>query len=257
MSKHMLRKGDSVPFTQISNEILNATDLSLKAKGLYAFMLSKPNDWHFTAHSMEKQLSEERKSILRILKELINYGLVVYYRDDKARSVYIIYNTPQNTINREQSQNGTAGPKMVPSQNGTVPKRDCINNNISLTNKEILKTPPSPQGEYSAKASGREDKKSSSKSKERNIQKLNLPKEVQQYRKVLIEQVKQLDKTVLIAEHIMLGNDELSIYVDVQGYISSNTRNMFLLSEIEDIWIKLYEYNEARKQSRYLGNTNA
>lgn len=35
-------------FAQIKNEILEDKNLSWKAKGIYAYMFSKPNDWDFS-----------------------------------------------------------------------------------------------------------------------------------------------------------------------------------------------------------------
>jgi len=143
MSKHYLTKGDSIPFTQISNEILNASDLSLKAKGLYAFMYSKPNDWHFTSASMASQLKEGKDSILSTLKELINYGLITFKKNTDGSANYIIYYKRQSTKPKKQPkrENPTQGKphsgKTPLRENPTQGKPHRINNKDTFSNKDL------------------------------------------------------------------------------------------------------------------------
>ena len=59
--KDSLLKKQVVPFTQVSNNLINDKNLSLKSKGLYVFMFSKPQGWNFTIRSMSKQ---RRKSLI-------------------------------------------------------------------------------------------------------------------------------------------------------------------------------------------------
>lgn len=47
MSKTNTTKKQALPFTQIVNAVLEDKRISLKAKGLYAFMFSKPDNWSF------------------------------------------------------------------------------------------------------------------------------------------------------------------------------------------------------------------
>ena len=58
-------------FTQISNHLLNDCELSLKAKGLFAYMQSKPENWAFHLQGMQKQLKESRGTIISIINELV------------------------------------------------------------------------------------------------------------------------------------------------------------------------------------------
>ena len=77
-------------FTQISNVLLNDKTLSLKAKGLYSFMYSKPNDWNFTIRSMSKQLKEGVDCIAATLKELKVSGWVHHRKDTNGTGEYLI-----------------------------------------------------------------------------------------------------------------------------------------------------------------------
>lgn len=57
-------------FTQISNHILNDNNLSLKAKGLIAFMLSKPDKWKFSIEAIATQCKEGVSVVKAAVKEL-------------------------------------------------------------------------------------------------------------------------------------------------------------------------------------------
>ena len=50
----------SLPFTQISNVILNDAGLSLKAKGLYAYLFSKPDGWIYHNAVILREIKEGR-----------------------------------------------------------------------------------------------------------------------------------------------------------------------------------------------------
>ena len=57
-------------FGVIPNELLNNPNVSFKAKGLYAFIQSKPDDWDFSAERIATQTSDGRDAIRSALKEL-------------------------------------------------------------------------------------------------------------------------------------------------------------------------------------------
>ena len=78
------------PFTMVSNSILNDANVSLPAKGLYAFMRSKPDNWNFTIRSMAKQLKEGQTAIGNYLKELRSLGWIEYKKNQDGTGVYLI-----------------------------------------------------------------------------------------------------------------------------------------------------------------------
>ena len=245
-------------FAVIPNDLIRSHSLSAMAKVIYCYLSSRINqsDWKFYISEISSNMKESEKTVRNAIQDLISSGWVerTIIRNDKGQyshSVFLLNHDVSSIYPKPTDGKPTDGKPT----DGKLPTTNKDKTNKERKNKD--NKPPNPHGEQSASASGNEDKKSSSKSKGRAVQKLVLSKEVQQYRKALLEQVKQIGKTVLVSEYLMLGNEELSIYVDVHGRISSNTRNMFLISELNEIWIKLYQYNEARKQSRYSGNTNA
>lgn len=75
MSKIKINKQSN--FTMVSNHVLRNTNLSLKAKGLYAYMWSLPEDWDYSVSGLTKVLKEGRDAINEALKELEREGYLV------------------------------------------------------------------------------------------------------------------------------------------------------------------------------------
>jgi len=113
---------DGVPFTQISNALLNDEKLSFKAKGMYCYMYSKPNDWNFTASSIAKQMKDGRDSVLGALNELKESGWITHSKHADGSGEYMIHVDPK-------SEN----PELV---NPTVGKPDRINNKDTIQTKK-------------------------------------------------------------------------------------------------------------------------
>ena len=58
----------------VPNELLNRTDISMKAKGLFAFMQSKPDGWSFSVERISNQTLEGKEAIQSGIKELEDAG---------------------------------------------------------------------------------------------------------------------------------------------------------------------------------------
>ena len=54
----------------IPNEVLNNPNMSARAKGLYAYIQSKPNDWDFSTDRIAKDHLEGRDAIRNAVTEL-------------------------------------------------------------------------------------------------------------------------------------------------------------------------------------------
>lgn len=63
-----------VPFTQIANSVLNDKKLSLRAKGLFAYIYSKPYGWEFSSYRMSQESIEGRDAIRTAVAELMDAG---------------------------------------------------------------------------------------------------------------------------------------------------------------------------------------
>lgn len=89
MEDNVFRK-QKVPFTQVPNELLYSSEISLKAKGLWAYMNAKPDGWNFSATRIAEEVKEDRKAILTALRELVASGYLVANKLASGRMEYIL-----------------------------------------------------------------------------------------------------------------------------------------------------------------------
>ena len=71
------RTEKSKDYVVMSNVFLQRKDLSIKAKGLLAYMLSLPDDWKFTIGGLTFQLKECKSAVAAMLDELVSAGTVM------------------------------------------------------------------------------------------------------------------------------------------------------------------------------------
>ncbi len=129
-----------VPFTQIANEVLNSPELSFKAKGIYAFMMGKPNNWNFTIRSMAKQVSDGEKAIKSGIKELKNLGYIEYEKHKDGTGTYHL-KVHVGTVKNPKVRNGHKASDSLKcetprSRNGLKPKQARISNKEPSSNKD-------------------------------------------------------------------------------------------------------------------------
>jgi len=153
-------KKHKVNYSQISNYLLNDKTLSLKAKGLYSFMFSKPDDFNFTIRSMSKQLLEGQRAIMVGLQELRDKGWISYTKHPDGTGEYFLNENP----NIENSNMGEPNCQNPNIDNSNLLKEQRINNIDLYNNKdnnnnevslfsdlepkaEIVKKPVTPQKE--------------------------------------------------------------------------------------------------------------
>jgi len=61
-------------YATVPNHVLNDSNLSLKAKGLFAYLQSKPDGWKFSVERISKQTKDGANSIKSGIKELEEMG---------------------------------------------------------------------------------------------------------------------------------------------------------------------------------------
>jgi len=88
-----------VPFTQVANVVLNNKKLSLKAKGLFAYIYSKPSGWNFSADRIAEQSEDGVSSVLAGLYELEVEGYLIRNKLASGRTEYLLSYEP-NPENR-------------------------------------------------------------------------------------------------------------------------------------------------------------
>ena len=74
MIKYTIKKEKD--FVQIPNSILTSPDISLKAKGILALMLSLPDNWNFSIEGIASKCKESKECISNAIKELEIAGYV-------------------------------------------------------------------------------------------------------------------------------------------------------------------------------------
>jgi hypothetical protein len=104
----ILRIKKEEKYAVISNEPLNNKDLTWEARGIMAYLLSKPDGWECRNYDLVNQGPASEHVIRRVIKELQEAGYIHRYRKSYGRGkiewVTEIYETPElNTAFR----NGT------------------------------------------------------------------------------------------------------------------------------------------------------
>lgn len=75
-------------FTQITNNLVNDTRLSLKSKGLYLYLASKPDDWDFYISEIASKNKDGKEAVRAGLKELERNGYLVRHQKRKSDGTY-------------------------------------------------------------------------------------------------------------------------------------------------------------------------
>lgn len=89
------------------NEFLLRKDLSLKAKGLLAFLLSLPENEKIYKSELKKYFKDGQTAINTAFNELVEKGYIVVHKkrvNGRLDYDYDIYNIPQTK--REMNKNG-------------------------------------------------------------------------------------------------------------------------------------------------------
>jgi len=95
----ILRKRQRTNFTIVSNDILNDTSLSFKARGIAVYLLSKPDNWVVNWKNLAENSTDGRDAILTGMTELKEKGYLKRDKaqDDKGRwsTAVMVADTPQ------------------------------------------------------------------------------------------------------------------------------------------------------------------
>lgn len=97
-------------FTVIPNSVINNSELSWKAKGVFAYLASKPDGWQFSAKRISNSGNEGVRSIQSSLRELEKFGYLSRKKHHSGRIDYILSSEPEcgNSILLKQQSAKTA-----------------------------------------------------------------------------------------------------------------------------------------------------
>jgi hypothetical protein len=137
------------PYTIINRNITLDNRLSLKAKGLWLYAMSKPDDWKFNLSDIVNNTADGEKSVRSALKELEKFGYLVreQKKDDRGKfkpCEWIFYETPHEIQKSSPlSQNRQA-------VNGKAQKDSLLISDIHIIDSNPYggigsKAPPTPQ----------------------------------------------------------------------------------------------------------------
>lgn len=126
-------------YATIPNDLLNNDSISLKAKGMYAFIQSKPDDWDFSAERISKQLKEGMPSVKSALQELEANGYLLRKRFHNSKGFweieYLLFENPE--VGKPLAENQVLG--NPPADKPTSGKPSNISNQ-DYSNKDYNKT---------------------------------------------------------------------------------------------------------------------
>jgi len=155
-----------IPFCQVPNKLLQDRTVSLRAKGLLAYLLSLPPDWKIYKSNLHNFLQEGRDSVNNAWQELSELGYIVSERITAADGTFVgwehnVFIEPQNQNCEEisvsdiedTSADSQEGNRLTenPNTDGSVGiKRIYSPKNINISKKEKEKkeiqfSPPTEQ----------------------------------------------------------------------------------------------------------------
>ena len=88
-------------YTVLPNRIINSPDMSFKAKGVLAYMLSRPDDWQFYLSEIVKHATDGMSAVRSAVQELIDNRYIVRIRDRDEETgkfagyIYLVFDFPQ------------------------------------------------------------------------------------------------------------------------------------------------------------------
>lgn len=122
-------------FTQVSNHILVNPNISFKAKGIYAYLISKPENYQFSAERIADGSKEGRKAILSAIKEIEDSG---YLHRSKMKDGRIEYRFFASPVDKARYLNGTV-PQSHSGTQAPINNTDLNNNTIINNTKKEKK----------------------------------------------------------------------------------------------------------------------
>jgi len=133
-------------YTCMSNHSLRNHNLSLKAKGLHALMLSLPEDWDYTLVGLKHICRESIGSINGAIQELEKEGYIIRTRarNEKGQLTaieYSIYEVPPETTENKASEPNVEKPHVENPhmEKPHVENRSQVNTNKQNTNRPSTK----------------------------------------------------------------------------------------------------------------------
>lgn len=123
-------------FATTPNALLYNSNISLRAKGLFAYIQGKPDNWNFSAERIALECKEGLQSVRSALRELETFGYLqrVKSKNEKGHweCDYILHSAPSNPADEKP----TLGNR--PTENHTTEK-PTLENHTNINKTDIIK----------------------------------------------------------------------------------------------------------------------
>lgn len=214
-------------YSVIYNEVLQRADISWQAKGIFAFLMTLPDDWEIRKTSLHNFASNGKYSTRKILTELEDIGYVTKKAVRKENGQF----SGWNYIIRERLTDGNLT-DCTKSPHRLIGQRILSTKNKQNTNNTIY-TPTKIVG-------GETDKKDFNFSEQIKEKSLNK----NQIISLFLEDVETIDEISQLYANGMKSKQDLI-----------NTRDLFLeiIEQGSDIEINFTNFNRINKYNRFLG----
>lgn len=125
-------KNKDNPYVMLNKDFLNDNRMSWRAKGLLAYLLSKPDDWEVMICDLVAKSTEGKSIVYNTLRELINIGYIERnkLRDSKGKITKWEYRVYENPLSKNpEVDNQEMDNPDVDNQpllnNDRLPNNDC------------------------------------------------------------------------------------------------------------------------------------
>ena len=129
-----IREKKERDYTVINNTVLKDERLSWKAKGVFCYLLSLPEDWVIYQNELLKHSTDGRESLRNAINELEEYGYLIIdkKRDEKGHftAIYKIIENPNEKTESEKTESEN------PTQENRHGKTESENPTLLNTNKQ-------------------------------------------------------------------------------------------------------------------------
>lgn len=126
-------------YTVISNVFLKDINLSLKAKGLMAYIMSLPDSWDFSISGILTQVKEGKTAIYGAIDELITFGYcqrkTIYNKNLIQGVEYVFFEAP----NFEPFDSDFRHPENLNTENLNTENQPQLNTNINKVKNKVNK----------------------------------------------------------------------------------------------------------------------
>ena len=134
-----IQKDKEHPYVMLNKTFLDDQNLSLSAKGLLAYCMTKPDDWHFMISHLETVLKEGKFAISSAFHELEEFGYCIKFQSNESgkfgKVERILFETPQTKQELKKLLPQTSFPLPGNSVPGNQP---LLNNNIQNKEQHVV-----------------------------------------------------------------------------------------------------------------------